>query len=203
MNVLEALSERLRQADIMQLLLGYFALLLIVAILSWPTSPQLANNSWFALVQAKIITLVLLSLYYGSALHSAPRHTQAATVLAILLFHALSLPFDVATYAVSFPATPVWWPPLITAVDIVAFFGMGVVLGQAMQLLRLSALLPLAPPALLAGLVAIDIWLGRSLFNPFTAVAVVTVPHLLVMGTLSLFIVGWVMIKTRKCAYAD
>ncbi len=202
MSLLEALSERLRQADIMQFLIGYCALLLIVAILSWPISPQLANNSWFALVQAKIIVLVLLSLYYGSALYSAPRSTQAVTVLAILLFHALSLPFDIATYAVSFPATPAWWPPLITAVNILAFFGVGVVLGQGMQLLRLSVLLPLAPPALLAGFVAIDVWLGLSLFNPFTSVAVVTVPHLLVMGALSLFMAAWVMIKARR-SYAD
>lgn len=198
MSLLEALSARLRQDDIMQLLIGYFALLLIVAILSWPTGPQLANNSWFALVQAKIMVLVLLSLYYGSTLFSAPRHTQLITVLALLLFHALSLPFDIATYAVSFPATPVWWPPLITAVDIVAFFGVGVLLGQGLQLLRLSVLLPLAPPALLAGFVAIDIWLGRSLFNPFTSVAVVTVPHLLMMSALSLFIVVWVMIRARS-----
>lgn len=198
MSLLEALSARLRQDDIMQLLIGYFALLLIVAILSWPTGPQLANNSWFALVQAKIMVLVLLSLYYGSTLFSAPRHTQLITVLALLLFHALSLPFDIATYAVSFPATPVWWPPLITAVDIVAFFGVGVLLGQGLQLLRLSVLLPLAPPALLAGFVAIDVWLGRSLFNPFTSVAVVTVPHLLMMSALSLFIVVWVMIRVRS-----
>lgn len=197
MSVLTALSARLRQADIMQLLIGYFALLLIVAILSWPTSPQLANNSWFALVQAKVIVLVLLSLYYGSTLYSAPHSTQLMTVLALLLLHALSLPFDIATYVVSFPATPVWWPPLVTAVDIVAFFAVGAVLGQVMQLLRLSVLLPLAPPALLAGFVAIDVWLGRSLFNPFTSVAVVTIPHLLVMGTLSLFIVIWVMMRAR------
>lgn len=197
MNAWAALSERLRQADMMQFLIAYFALLLIVAILSWPQSTQLANNSWFAVIQAKMIILVLLSLYYGATYHHASPHHQLLTALAILMFHVLSLPFDIATYAVSFPALPWWWPPLITAIDCLAFFGVGLLLGKGLALLRLGVLLPLAPPALLAGLIAFDIWIGRSVLNPFTSVTEVTASHLLVMTALSLFMAAWVMMRAR------
>ena len=55
---LDALSARLRSADMVQVMVGYFALLVFVLLFAWPaaSSPVAArpNDSWFVFTQVKL-----------------------------------------------------------------------------------------------------------------------------------------------------
>lgn len=182
---MELLSERLQRADMTQLLIGFFALLLFVVMVTWPQTSQGVNDSWYALVQAKTVALVLLSLAYGSLGHAQTRRALGLTLAALLCFHVLAIPFEVASYAASFPNTPLWWPLVVVALDIVAFFGVGLLVGRTLAQARLRPLVPIVAPLLLIGIVCVDIWLERPLLSPFTTVTTFAPAHLIAMGLLS------------------
>lgn len=183
----QALGRRLCQADMTQLLVGFFALLLFVLAVTWPQGVGSVNDSWYALVQTKTVALVLLSLAYGSVGHAASRQTLTLTLLALLCFHLLGIPFEVASYAASFPGTPLWWPLVAVTLDITAFFGVGLSAGRVLAQARMEALIPVLAPLILIGIVCIDIWIGRALLSPFTTVTTVAPAHLVVTGVLSAF----------------
>ena len=183
----QALGRRLCQTDMTQLLIGFFALLLFVLTVTWPQGAGSVNDSWYALVQTKTVALVLLSLAYGSAGHAASRQTLTLTLLALLCFHLLGIPFEVATYAASFPSTPLWWPLVAVTLDITAFFGVGLSAGRVLARAQLGALIPILAPLILVGIVCVDIWIGRALLSPFTTVTTVAPAHLVATGALSVF----------------
>lgn len=182
---LRALSALLRREDMTQLLMALLALLIFVLVITWPESAQ-ANNSWYALAQVKVAALALLGLAYGSVVSERSLGEQRLTLAALGCMDALTLPLETATYAASYPLTPLWWPLLIGAVDVIAFFGVGLALGTLLTKLRLRTLLPLVVPLILVGVVSFDVWLStwtqQAVLNPFTAVTHPSAAHLTVAG---------------------
>ena len=183
---LRGLSALLRREDMTQLLMALLALLIFVLVISWPSDAQEANNSWYTLAQVKVASLALLALAYGGSSSARSLNEQRLTLAALGCFHALTLPLDAATYAASYPITPVWWAPLLCTVDLIAFFGVGLALGTLLSALRLRTLLPLAVPLILVGVVSFDVWMStwiaQAILNPFTAVTQFSAVHLAVAG---------------------
>jgi len=178
-------AERLRQTDMLQILALVLAALLFVLAVAWP-GPGEPNETWFPLAQTRLTLLALTALGFGAAEWSRARPQLGATVAALMLFVVLSAPFDVASYAASYPAVPLWWTTLLPFVDTPAYFGVGVLLGRVAHALRVSALLPLLVPGLLVAGIALDVRLGVALVDPLTAPLTVSGAHLAVMGAIAL-----------------
>ncbi len=183
---LGALSALLRREDMTQLFMGLLALLIFVLVISWPSDALETNNSWYALAQTKVAALALLGLAYGATSSPRSRTEQRLTLAALGCFHVLALPLETATYAASYPVTPLWWSLLACTLDIAAFFGVGLALGALLSKLRLRTLLPLVVPLILVGVVSFDVWasswVAQPILNPFTAVAHVSALHLALAG---------------------
>lgn len=183
---LRALSALLRREDMTQLLMGLLALLIFVLVVTWPSDAQGINNSWYTLAQVKVAALALLGLAYGASVSPRTLNEQRLTLAALGCMDVLTLPLETATYAASYPTTPLWWPLLICFVDIAAFFGVGLALGKALSALRLRTLLPLVVPLILVGVVSFDVWVSawteEAILNPFTAVTQVSAVHLAAAG---------------------
>jgi hypothetical protein len=194
LKLFEELEERLKRTDMVQFLTLFFAVLIFVILTRWPTQKNVPNETWFALAQTRITVLALLALGYGSVYSLFSRKERLLTCLALVSFVLLSLPFDVATFAASFPATPIWWSVLLPLIDTVAFFGAGLLLGSVLSLLRLRALLPLAVPGLLVGFIALDLRLRENMLNPLTASIHPSAPHLLIMSVIALA-TGLILLK--------
>lgn len=173
---MRALSARLGRADLIQFALGFFALLLFTVAVTWPSSSERANESWFSLVQVKGAALVLLAVGFGSVNAKESPPERLFTLLALLVLHLLALPFELATYASSFPGTPLWWPLVTQPLDTAAYFGVGLFFGHLLR--RLDALLPLLPPLVIIGAISFDVWLGVALLNPVATATVVSWGHL-------------------------
>ncbi len=187
---LHALSRRLRDADMVQVMVGYFALLAFVLLFALPgASPRGAarpNDSWFILTQVKLLALLLLSLSYGGNTATASLGARRSTLAALLVLAALTLPLELAAHAGSLPGVPLGWSPLLGLLTVCGFFGVGLALGGLLGALRLRALLPLAVPLLIVGLFFGDLWLELPLLNPSSAATRVTLPHLVFVSLLSL-----------------
>ena len=187
---LDALSARLRSADMVQVMVGYFALLVFVLLFAWPaaSSPVAArpNDSWFVFTQVKLLALLLLGLSYGANVTPAPAAERRVTLAALLVLAVFTLPLELGAYAGSLPGAPLTWSPLLGFLTVCGFFGVGLALGGLLGVLRLRALLPLAVPLLVVGLFFGDLWLGLPLLNPSNAANRVTLPYLAFSGFLSL-----------------
>lgn len=180
-----SLAARLRQGDMLQLMLAFFTILLFVLLVTWPNNGQASFNGWYALEQTKVAALVFVSIAFGSYAHRRSRRDSLMTLLALQCFHILSLPLEMTAYALSRPAVPFWWPLLNMTLAIFGFFTVGVLMGYLFKRLRLSLLLPMVAPLTLVSLIAIDVRLGFSLVNPMLVVAVVSYQHLIFVGILS------------------
>ncbi len=179
-----AVAERLRTPDLLQVLALFLAALLFVLAVRWPGQGE-ANEAWFALAQTRMTLLALAALGYGAAEGRLPRHQRRVTAAALMVFVAVSLPFDVAAYAASFPAVPLLWAACLPFLEVPAYFGMGILLGRLAHRLRVTALLPLLVPALLVAGIALDVRLGVDVIDPLTAPLRVSWVHLAVITTLA------------------
>ena len=191
--LLTDLSDRLKQTDMLQFMTLFFALQMVVLFATWPTNNQLANDSWFALMQLKALSMTLLGVGYGSHLSNHPASSQRITCLALCTIVILSFPFDLSSYAASFPATPPAWTLIILPLSTTAMFGLGLLLGHISSFLRIRALLPLSIPALIFGLFALDISLGHPISNPFSAITTVAPYHLIFVTIISLLTLRYVL----------
>lgn len=168
----------------LQVLALFLAAELFVLAVRWPTAGG-SNEAWFGLAQARMVLLSLAALGYGAAESGASTGTRRATAGALLMMVGLSAPFDVASYAASFPAVPWWWSSLLPFPATLAYFGVGLVLGRAASWARLGALLPLLVPGLLVAGIWADVRLGVDVFNPLTASLHVSVVHGVAMAALA------------------
>jgi hypothetical protein len=186
MKVFDAVALRVKQPDVIQLLSLVFAVLTFVTLVRWQTGNLWFNDSWFAVTQVRIFALTLIALSYGGSCATNSKSQQRATCVVVLLFALTTSPFEVATYAASYPSVSLssaLFIPLLTAT---AFYGLGLCLGSALEVIRSRSLLPLAIIGILLGMVALDIKLGEHLVNPFTATIVPTWQNslLLVVGSM-------------------
>jgi hypothetical protein len=189
------LSERLTRSDFVQVATLFFALLLFVLLATWP-SVERANNSWFVLTQARMVALAFLALSYGAGTSNKRGLEQRVTALALVLLAALTLPLEVASYAASYPTTPLTWSYGVTLLDTFALFGIGLGLGHVLSLLHLRGFISLAVIGILVGLFSIDQLLGVHLFNPLTTLHVVSPFHLATMSIIAILTL-WSLIRVK------
>ena len=193
MTLLQKVSARLTRSDLLQLSVLFFAVLLVSSVTAWPTRPNEANDSWFILSQMRLGGLALLALSFGAVESRLSKSEQGMTVLALLVLALVTAPLEVASYALSFPPSPLWYSLTLACLDSLALFGLGLLLGKALALIHLRALLPLVVPAALVGLVAADIWLGVALVSPLAASNALAPFHLGAMGAVALATVFYLL----------
>jgi len=177
-------ADRLRSADMLQVLALFLAAQLFVVAVRWPGAGG-SNEVWFALAQTRMTLLALTALGYGTAESGRAAGSRRATGGALLMFVGLSVPIDVATYAASYPAVPLWWTSGLPFLETLAYYGVGLVLGRIAAWARLGALLPLLVPAVLVAGIWVDVRLGVDVFNPLTASLRVSPVHGAAMAALA------------------
>jgi hypothetical protein len=187
------LTERLTRSDFVQFATLFFAVLLFVLLSTWPSAER-ANNSWFVLTQARMVALAFLALSYGAGTSNKAGLEQRSTVLALLVLAALSLPLEIASYAASYPTTPLVWSFGLTLLDTLALFGLGLALGYLLGLLRLRGFLSIAVIGVLVGLFSVDQFLNVNVFNPLTTLHTVSPLHLGAMAVIAI-LTAWHLVR--------
>lgn len=193
MTGVASVAERVGRNDMVQVLALYLAVLLVVLATRWPSAALPMNESWFALAPARNACLALIALGFGAHHSGSHVREQRAAAWALGVFIVAGLPFDVLTYAASYPATPLLWTLLMPALATLAFYGLGLGLGRLATLTRTRTLLPVLVPAVLAAGMWADVRLTVVLFNPFTAAVEVSFQHLvgmLVIGTVTVLVLA-------------
>lgn len=178
-------DARLRDSDTVQVATLVMAALVVVLVTVWPTPGQGSNESWYAFAQARSVVLALLALGYGASASAEGGRRAVATACVVLVIALVAIPFEVAAYAASYPATPLWWSLVSIPVAALGYLVAGALLGRAVRALRLGVMLPILVPATLAGLLFADLQLGWTVLNPLTAATSVAPWHLVAMSVLS------------------
>ena len=162
-------EERLREGDSVQVATLVMAAAVIALVTTWPAPGQSTNESWYAFAQVRSVLVALLALGYGaSAAAEAPARAWATAAMVMVVALTL-IPLEIAAYAASYPATPLWWPLATVPLAAAGYLVMGIALGRLARYLRVGVLLPLLVPALVVGLVALDVSFGWTTVNPLTA----------------------------------
>ena len=187
--------ERLRTGDMPQYGLLLLASVTVILVATWPARAGLANESWYAVSQARSVLVALLALGYGMGLATEAPRRAASTALAVILLAVSTLPLELLAHAGSAPATPAWWAWAATPVAAAGHLVFGVLLGAVARRLRLRVLAPLLVPAFVAGTVAVDVRLGVTLLNPLTAALQVSAGFLALHAAVALL--GAVLLAWR------
>ena len=180
------LDARFRDSDAVQVATLVMAALVVTLGFAWPTPGQGANESWYPFAQARSVILALLALGYGASAAVEPPRRAVVTGIMVLVVALVAIPFDVAAYAASYPATPLWWSLVSIPLAATGYLVAGVALGRLARALRFGVMLPILVPATLAGLLFADLQLGWTVFNPLTSALNVSPWFLVSMSTLSL-----------------
>lgn len=201
MTALRPLAERLRRGDMLQVLALFLASLVFVLATRWPGSATGANETWFELAQVRLTLLALVALAFGTAASPAPRGERAVTLAGVATFALVTVPFDVVTYAASFPNVPLAWSLALPFAEVIAYFGIGLALGRATTLLRARALLPVLVPAVLGAAIYLDVRLRLNLLNPLVAAVHVSAAHAVTVGGLAaVTLLALVLARPRPAA---
>jgi len=185
-DLVARLDARFRDGDAVQVATLVMAALVVTLATVWPTPGQGANESWYPFAQARSVILALLALGYGASAAAEPPRRAVVTGVMVLVIALVAIPFDVAAYAASYPATPLWWSLVSIPLAATGYLIAGVGLGRLARALRLGVMLPILVPATLAGLLFADLQLGWTVFNPLTSALAVSPLFVLAMGTLTL-----------------
>lgn len=184
MNGVTAAAERLRGSEMLQVLVLFLAAQLFVVAVRWPGAGG-SNEVWFGVAPTRLTLLALSALGFGAAESARAPASRRATAGALLLFAALSEPFDAVTYAASYPAAPLWWAAGLPYLEALAYLGLGMLLGHGARRARIGPLLPLLVPGLLVLGIWADVRLGVDVFNPVAAALAVSPLHAGVMLALA------------------
>ncbi len=196
--LLTGLELRLRESDAIQVATLVFAALVVTLATVWPTPGTSANESWFAFAQMRSLVLALLALGYGASAAAESPRRAVATGLMVLLLSVLVLPLEVAAYAASYPATPLWWSLVSVPVAALGYLVLGALLGRVVRAVRLGAFLPLLVPAAVIGLLVLDLRLGWTVLNPLTSAVVVSPLYLSMMGLLGAGGIVFTVLRWRR-----
>lgn len=189
-EVIRHVERRMVQPDWTQLLTLFFVVVLFVLGTRWAGSGVPVDDSWYGVAPTRWVALALLALGYGAAFSERPRVHRVAAITNLAVAALVSYPIELAAYAVSHPAVPLWWGLVVPLLAAPAFFGLGVALGRVSARLRLRSLLPLTVPGLLVGLTWLDIQLGAGVANPLTTATTVAPGHLAVVTVGALVTIG-------------
>jgi len=181
MILFDRFSERLKRLDILQLAIALFALLIGTIIFTWPVSAAKANNSYFTVSLIRVSFLALSAFFYGTYGHDKPASELRIDLMALLFLALVSVPIEIAGYALSLPQSSVFWPIFLAFSDIYAFFGLGFILSQILDFLRVKLI---ASIFILGGFFALfwlDIKMTKAIFSPISAVSEPSYLHIFVM----------------------
>lgn len=225
MSLLDSVAARLSRPDMLQGSVLLFVALGFTLAVSWPTGISLVNEAWFSIAPVRTTVLAFGALGYGALLGARPRrrtdrvtdsgalpqpdfgtpawhHEAAATLGAIAVLTVVTAPFEVVSHAASYPGTDVVWSLLVPFLTVGGYFGLGLLLGRAAATIRLRALLPLLVPAVLAGGAWLDLSLGVTLVNPWTAALSYSPLFAGVLCILSL-VTAWAVFPRRRRVSAE
>ncbi|CAN5677441.1 hypothetical protein BH23DEI1_BH23DEI1_13750 [soil metagenome] len=184
-------EARVRASDVTQVATLVLAALVITLVTVWPSTLGATNESWYAFAQTRSVLLALLGLGFGATAVNERGRRGVGTAVAVFVIGLLAIPLEVATYAATYPATPLWWSFVGITLAPSAYFALGLALGALTARLRLGAFVPLLVPALLVGLLMLDVRLGWTMLNPLTGAVAVSPWYLAVMLALALASVAW------------
>lgn len=210
MNAPALLTNRLARSDMAQILTLFLAVMVVVLGISWPSAGSFANESWFSLAPARNAFLALAAAGFGASQgllgvqgpHVRPRSyaewlTEARfTLLALLVWVLLTMPFEFISHAASFPAVSAWYSLVMSLITVPAYYGLGMLLRKVCLTLRVPWLLTLAVPAVILVLAWLDLQLDVTFFNPWTA-ALAPSPYPAVMGLAALLTVLYLVAAPR------
>ena len=194
---LAAVEARLRASDVTQVATLVFAALVVTLVTVWPGTPRRVNESWYAFAQTRGVILALLALGFGASAVRESAHRSVATAVAVALIALLVIPLEIAAYAATYPATPLWWSFVGIAIAPRGYCVLGVGLGTLAHRIRLAALLPLLVPGVLVGFLMLDLRLGWTVFNPLTASLHVSTRYAVVMAVLAAATLAWGSFRWR------
>ncbi|MFO7546474.1 MAG: hypothetical protein R6W77_13360 [Trueperaceae bacterium] len=217
MNLMASVAERLRRPDMIQVLVAVFAALAFVLAVRWPSGGSTVNEAWFSLAPARSALLAVIAAGFGAMMGAASRPRPSrdtdeprpewsaeaiATLGAIMALALITTPFETATHAASFPSVNVVWSLASPLLTVTAFYGLGMALGWVGRVLHVSMLIPVLVLGALALAAWVDIGIGRTVFNPWSAAIGVALPYLAVTLTASLATVAALARAARKGAGA-
>lgn len=163
--MLRYLLQRVRSDETSQLLALLLLLLSLVFAFSWPSVAAPENTSWYAVMLTSRFILGLFALLHGLQFAAAAPSERLAAALLLPFLALAAAPIEVAAYAATWPAVPLASSLLLGATLPVALYGYALLLGVLSRKLRVPWLAWLLVPALLAGLVAVEVLLGTSLVS--------------------------------------
>lgn len=204
MRVLDRVAHRLARSDMLQGAALLFVALCFTVAIQWPVGSLSANQAWFSVAPVRLTLLSIGAMAWGAGLGARPRpgslpddstrldlpargtsewRTEGvATVGALLALVAVTLPFEVATHAASYPDVSLVWSLAVPVLAVLGYCGVGLLVGRAAAALRVTFLLALVVPLLFAGAAWLDVSLGRTLLNPWTATLYVSPPYIAALG---------------------
>jgi hypothetical protein len=208
MRLLEDIAARLARSDMLQGIALLFVALAFTLAIQWPTGAAIANQSWFTVAPVRLTLLAIGALAWGAGLGARPtkargpaevtridlpgfgtpqwRAESLATLGALLVLVPITLPFELATHAASYPDVSLAWSLGVPLLAVTGYFGAGLLLGRLADVLRVSFLLALLVPLVVAGSAWLDVSLGQTVLNPWTASLAVSVPYAVTLCVLSL-----------------
>ena len=194
MNLYAALDRRLRSEDLTQALAVLLLFLSLTLLFSWTGNPLTKNDSWFNLTAVGRVGLGVLAIYLALRSSRKPAVEQLASFLALLCVSLVILPFELVTFAASYPAA---------SLVLSGAFNMLFPLGMFSIALLGTRLLPRAPwvtllftPLLLSAFVLVEELLGFVVLNPVNILTDDAWPLLVTWGLLSA--AGLVVMVARK-----
>lgn len=203
MSWLNAVSERLARSDMVQLVAFAFVVLTLTIGLAWPSGGRVVNESWYSVAPVRSTMLALLA--FGFALTQGPfgagatwRREARVSLLALLALTLLTAPFEMVSRAASYPAIDPWWSLAVPLLVVPAYYGLGLLLARVTSRWRLGWSLPLLVPAVLTGLVWLDLRVGRTVFNPWAAPLALSWWFAAVMGVATFATTLWLIADVAR-----
>lgn len=187
-----ALAERLQRGLLPQygfLLVAGSALALLVL---WPAAAD-AHELWFRFAPLRSTAAALFAIGFGMNLPHLSRREGLVLCLAVAVVVAMTLPLESFAYQRSLPAIHgawLWWSaPLVVAGQL----ALGAWLGVGLRRVGLLVVAPVLVPTLVVGMVLLDLQVGVSLLNPWTAPLAGSWTYPALHGLLALLAVahGW------------
>ena len=195
MSIYAALDRRLRSEDLSQAVSLMLLFLSLTLVFSWTGNPLTVNDSWFNVTAVRRAALGLLALYLALRAGSQTPTDQLAGYLALFCVALVTVPFEIVTFAASYPAASLG---LSVAFDLAFPLGLyGIALAGTRLVPRAPWLTLLLSVLVLIAFAAVDELLSARLLSPLAIITADDWPRLVTWSILSLLGLV-VMLVSRK-----